>query len=146
MSACACAPFSVIATSVSIMAVNLPAVAEESSVVHHCSTNEAFPMYRMALHPGIHFARLVSLRIPVDVPAVVVSAVDYTVAVVDLMMPIFEHFECFDYNSCGLWKMRSYSFCLWYLIRICLCMRLTCCSTKIQVHTFVTIQIYTFGI
>lgn len=66
-------------------------------------------MYRMALHPGIHFAMLVSPRIPVvDALAVAVSAVDYTAAdavdvavvagFVDLMMMIFEHFAPFDYS------------------------------------------------
>lgn len=108
---CMCVRLRLSSLPESIMPSNLPAVAVESSVVHHCLTNEAFLMYRMALHPGIHFATLVSLKIPVDVLVVVVSAVDYTAAVAD-SMPISEHFECFDCNSCGSWKMKSYSFCL----------------------------------
>lgn len=83
----------------SIIPVNLPAVAVELSVVHHCLTNWAFPMYRTALHRGIHSARSVSLRIPVGALAVAVNSVGYT-AVAD-SMSTFEHFAYFDYNWCG---------------------------------------------
>lgn len=72
----------------------------------------------MVLHPDIHFAMLVSPRIPVvdAALAVAVSAVDYTAAAaaggfVDSTMMTSEHSVPFGCSEYGSSKMKNCSFC-----------------------------------
>lgn len=88
---------------------NLPAAAAELIVGHHCLIYSIVPMYRMALHLGIHFARWAWPEILGVARAVVVNDADCMV-VVDLIA-IFEHYVNFDWNYCGSRQMKSYSFC-----------------------------------